>query len=76
MIKIQRTIPPYASPVSLKNLLYGLSGMFFEKRFLKRLEDEIKECFGVRHVFFVSSGKAALTLILNALKTLTKDRKR
>ena len=72
MIKIQRTIPPSASPVSLKNLLYGLSGMFFEKRFLKRLEDEIKECFGVRHVFFVSSGKAALTLILNALKTLNQ----
>jgi dTDP-4-amino-4,6-dideoxygalactose transaminase len=74
-MKIQRTIPPAAAPIGLKNLLYGLAGIFFGKEYLKRLEDEMKEHFGVKHVFLVSSGKAALTLILQALKSLAPEKK-
>jgi dTDP-4-amino-4,6-dideoxygalactose transaminase len=73
-MKIQRTIPPTAAPIGLKNLLYGLAGIFFGKEYLKRLEDEMKEYFGVKHVFLVSSGKAALTIILKALKTLSSKK--
>jgi len=35
---------------------------------------ELKEHFGVEHCFLVSSGKAAFTLILRALKELSPDR--
>jgi perosamine synthetase len=70
-MKFRRTIPPTAAPMEAGDLLHGLAGMISPKRFTKRLESEIKECFGVRHVFFVSSGKAALALILAALKGLS-----
>lgn len=77
-MKIKRTIPPAAAPINLKDLLHGVAGFFFGKKYkkyMKRLEDELKEYFGVQHVFLVSSGKAALTLILQALKSLNPDKK-
>jgi dTDP-4-amino-4,6-dideoxygalactose transaminase len=40
-------------------------------RALERLEQEFRQHFGVRHVFLVSSGTAALTLTLKALKSLS-----
>jgi dTDP-4-amino-4,6-dideoxygalactose transaminase len=40
-------------------------------RTLRRLENEIREYFGVRDVFLVSSGTAALTLTFKALKSLS-----
>jgi len=69
-VKIRRTIPPTAAPISLTDLLHGLSGMMNRKSILK-LETEIRDYFGAKHVFFVSSGKAALFLILSGLRSLT-----
>lgn len=40
-----------------------------------KIEDELKEYFGVKHVFLVSSGKAALALILMGLQGMSKKRK-
>ncbi len=73
-MKIQRTLPPTAAPVYLNNLLHGASGIFFGERYIKNLEGEIKTYFGIKHAFFVSSGKAALYLILKALKSLSPDK--
>jgi dTDP-4-amino-4,6-dideoxygalactose transaminase len=42
---------------------------------LDKLTREFQEYFGVRHVFWVTSGKAALTLILLGLKRLSSRRK-
>src|SRR5713226_3197221 len=70
-MRVQRTIPPTAAPIKINDLLHGVAGIFFSKGYATRLESEIKEHFGVRHVFFVSSGKAALALILAALKSLS-----
>ncbi|MDZ7697293.1 MAG: DegT/DnrJ/EryC1/StrS family aminotransferase [Deltaproteobacteria bacterium] len=39
-----------------------------------RFETELKDYFDVKYCFLVSSGKAALTLILNALKNLYPDK--
>jgi perosamine synthetase len=41
----------------------------------ERFRQELMEYFGAKHCFLVSSGKAALTLILLALKQLNPDRK-
>jgi len=41
---------------------------------LTRFEAQLKEYFGVKHCFLVSSGKAAFTLILLALKELAPGR--
>jgi dTDP-4-amino-4,6-dideoxygalactose transaminase len=71
---IQRTLPPAAAPMKSQDLLCGLVGILFGDRDIAKLEFEIKEYFGVKHVFLVSSGKAALTLILLALKRLSNRR--
>lgn len=73
-MKIQRTLPPSAAPVYLNNLLHGANGIFWGERYIKNLEGEIKTYFGIKHAFFVSSGKAALYLILKALKSLSPDK--
>jgi dTDP-4-amino-4,6-dideoxygalactose transaminase len=70
-MKIHRTIPPTAAPVGGKELLNGLSGMFYAGSLNQKFEQELKEYFSVKHVFLVSSGKAALTLILKGLKGLS-----
>lgn len=44
------------------------------RKALERFRSELKEYFGVKHCFLVSSGKAAFTLILLALKELSPDR--
>jgi perosamine synthetase len=49
--------------------------MFTAKRCLSMLESQVKEYFGLRYVWFVSSGKAALYLILLALKSLSSRRR-
>jgi len=51
-------------------MLHGLAGLIVKARYIKKIEAEIKEHFGVKHVFLVSSGKAALALILLALKSI------
>ncbi len=75
IMKIYRTIPPTAAPIYLRDLIHGLIGIFSAKRYFQSLEEGIKANFGVKHVFFVSSGKAALFLILKALESLRPDKK-
>jgi len=43
---------------------------------MRRLEDEFREYFSVKHVFLVSSGKAALAIILNALHSLAPNKRK
>jgi perosamine synthetase len=75
-MKIRRTLPPTAAPVRMKDLGQGLLGLFAGgAKFRDRLEREIREHFGVKHVFCVSSGKAALTVILSALKDLSSKKR-
>lgn len=68
---IRRTVPPSASPLCAVDLLNGLMGMFRSSQAIQKLKEELKEFFGVKHVFLVSSGKAALTIILRALRSLS-----
>jgi len=70
-MRIRRTLPPASAPLNVKDLLYGLAGFFLERKYREELEVQLKEYFKIRHVFLVSSGKAALELILLALKTLS-----
>ncbi|MDA8087044.1 MAG: DegT/DnrJ/EryC1/StrS family aminotransferase [Nitrospiraceae bacterium] len=75
-MKIRRTIPPAAAPVGMRRLLHGAAGFFCGDKYKKKLEEELKEYFGFRHVFPVSSGKAALFLILTALGHLSPGKKK
>lgn len=73
-MKILRTIPPGAAPIYLKDLLYGIHGIL-SKDSINKFESELRTYFEVKHVFLLSSGKAALTLILLALKSLSNKNK-
>ncbi len=68
-------MPPTAPPIKFSDLFYGVAGAFVGgKRFLRQIEGELREYFGVKHVFLLSSGKAALYLILRALHSLSPER--
>ncbi len=73
-VRIGRTVPPAAAPLSWRDLWHGVAGACSPARSVRALEREIREHFGVRHVFLVSSGTAALTLALEALKSLSRRR--
>jgi perosamine synthetase len=73
-MKIGRTVPPAAAPLWWVDLWHGIIGFFSPERSLRALEDGIRREFGVRHVFLVTSGKAALTVTLKALKALSSRR--
>ena len=68
-MRIGRTLPPAAAPLCLRDLWHAVAGAVGPARSLSALQREIGRHFGVRHVFLVSSGTAALTLALKALKT-------
>lgn len=70
-MRVGRTLPPAAAPLKWVDLLYGIRGLFRGERQRADLEQDMKEYFGVRHVFCVNSGKTALTLILLALQELS-----
>lgn len=67
----KRTLSPAAAPLTWGDLLNGVRGLLRGGRQRAELEQELKEYFGVKHVFCVNSGKTALTLILRALQTLS-----
>ena len=68
-MKIGRKVPPAAAPIAWKDLWHGAIGILFPEQSIRLFEEEIREHFGVRDVFLVSSGTAALTLTLMALKS-------
>jgi perosamine synthetase len=74
-VKIQRTLAPTAAPLTWRDLLRGLLAPCYGRRGMARLTEEFKEYFGVKHLFWVTSGKAALTLILLGLTRLSSRRK-
>ncbi|WP_136514431.1 DegT/DnrJ/EryC1/StrS family aminotransferase [Geomonas edaphica] len=67
-MRIGRTLPPAATPLSFGEILSGLRALFSGDRALERFEGELREYYATPHVFLLSSGKAALTVILSALK--------
>ncbi len=73
-MRIGRTLPPAASPIGWKSFSYGLLGIFRGEKEVLRFESELKSYFNKKHCFLVSSGKAALTLILQSLKEQYPDR--
>src|SRR5262245_43177282 len=75
-MKIGRRVPPSAAPIASSDLWHGAIGMVCPARSIRRLEEQLRRHFGVRHVFLVSSGTAALTLTLMTLKTMSSSSRR
>jgi len=73
-MRIGRTQPPAAAPLDLRDLAHGIAGIADPPRAIGALEDGIRSEYGVRCVFAVSSGRAALTLTLQAIASLSPRR--
>src|SRR6185295_5908966 len=73
-MRIGRTLPPAAAPIGIGAVVSGFAGILTGTRRLDRFHRELKDYFGVKHCFLVSSGQAAFTLILLALKELSPGR--
>ena len=67
-------MPPAAAPLFLCDLFSGLRGIAAGAREEERAIEELQAYFSKKYCFLVSSGKAALTLILLALKGIHPDR--
>jgi len=74
-MKLQRTLAPTSAPLSVSNLIGSLAGLAGGQKYRERLIRELEAKFQARGVFLVSSGKAALTLILKALSAGSKRRR-
>ena len=73
-MRIGRTLPPAAAPLSVIDLLNGMAGIIQPEKTLSQLQRSICKNFKKKHCFLVSSGKAAITLTLNALAGIYPDR--
>ncbi|MCF8108011.1 MAG: DegT/DnrJ/EryC1/StrS family aminotransferase [Desulfohalobiaceae bacterium] len=73
-MRFRRTLPPAAAPLTLQDLINGFHGLIRPEREIHRFSTELRTSFQTDHVFLVSSGQAALTLILRALHRLYPDR--
>jgi perosamine synthetase len=70
-VRVGRSIPPVAAPLDAIDLWFGVRGLVTPARAVQRFEDELRSTFGVRHVFSLSSGTAALTVALKALASIS-----
>ena len=73
-IRISRTLPPAAAPIPIRTVLRALPSCLRPHSDDSRFEKELKQEFGRRYCLLVSSGKAALFLILKALRHLYPER--
>jgi|WetSurMetagenome_2_1015567.scaffolds.fasta_scaffold00012_127 perosamine synthetase len=73
-MKIHRCLAPTAAMIKLIDLIHGIAGLFPGSVYRNRLISELEEYFEVHYVFLLSSGKAALTLILQALHIMYPER--
>jgi dTDP-4-amino-4,6-dideoxygalactose transaminase len=73
-VRIGRTLPPAVAPISALNIVNAIMAMFRGDLAIRVFTAQLKEYFNVKHCFLLSSGKASLTLILQALKALYPDR--
>jgi dTDP-4-amino-4,6-dideoxygalactose transaminase len=69
-----RALPPAGVPISAGDLLAGLVAARRGDAALADFREDIRRTFGVRHVFLASSGRAALSILLQGLRALHPDR--
>ena len=71
---IRKTLPPAAAPIPLRHIFSGIIGLFKGNHAVSDFEQQLCRFYLVRHCRAVSSGKAALSLLLEALHELNPER--
>lgn len=70
-----RFVPPAGTPIGVADVLHSVGHMLTHADVLQRFKEAVRARAGVRHCDFVSTGRAALTLALLALKALDGGRR-
>lgn len=65
-----RSLPPSGVPITVVDIWAGLRSVPYGSEYWERFKEDICRYFGVTHCFLTSSGRAALTILLVALKNL------
>lgn len=73
-VRIGRTLPPAVAPIGFLNIVNGIMAIFLGNGAVRAFAVQLKEYFSVKHCFLLSSGKASLALVLQALKEEYPDR--
>lgn len=68
-------LAPAGTPVSLPDLAYWLQAQFNKSRALEEFRQSICDRYGVRYCFFVSTGRVAFSLVLQAMRELASAEK-
>ncbi|MBN1600321.1 MAG: DegT/DnrJ/EryC1/StrS family aminotransferase [Chitinispirillaceae bacterium] len=71
---IKRTLPPASAPLSVGDIIHGFAGLTWSRKAFDHVTTTICKVFSVDHAFFVSSGKTAITLTLQALTKIHPER--
>ncbi len=66
-------IPPSSAPIYLKDIYNSLRGFLHVEDYIRKFRRELREYFQTRNVFLISSGRAALTIVLQALYRIAGD---
>ena len=70
-----RHIAPSGTPIRMTDIAELAGDVFCHRLKSERFRDAVCASFGVRHCFFVSSGRAAMTLVLRSFMALSNDGK-
>ncbi len=73
-MRIGRTLTPAAAPLSFANIFSGIKAALNGDCAQERFREELQGYFQAKYCFLVSSGKAALAVILEAMKNLHPER--
>ena len=68
-------LAPAGTHISLPDLAYWLQAQFNNSRALEEFRQSICDRYGVRYCFFVSTGRAAFSLVLQAMRELAPAEK-
>lgn len=69
-----RALPPSGVRIRFTDILAGFQAAMQGEKALRFFRDDICQYFGVRHAFFTSSGRAALSVLLSAFQSLYPDK--
>lgn len=73
-MRLRRTLSPSGAPLGIADLFHALAGAVTSRRTLARVAPDIRERTGTAHLFWLSSGQAALAVVLAALHHLEGKR--
>ena len=73
-MRIGKILPPAVTPIGFKDIARGILSMRQGNRATAAFTDTLKDYFQVKHCYLLSSGKASLALILQALHELHPNR--